>query len=68
MFCVLMLPLGWFWFGWFVWGIVLLLVGRRHPLVYDDAALGNGRRKLGWLALAIFLLCFTYAPLGTGGL
>ncbi len=25
------------------------------------------RRRLGWIALAVFLLCFSYAPIATGG-
>jgi membrane-associated protease RseP (regulator of RpoE activity) len=66
--CFLLLPLGKFWFGWVVWGLVLLWLGRRHPVIYDSADLGGGRRKLGWIALAIFLLCFTFAPVGAGGL
>jgi membrane-associated protease RseP (regulator of RpoE activity) len=66
--CLLMLPLGWFWFGWLFWGLILLWLGRRHPVIYDDAELTEGRRKLGWLALAVFLLCFTYAPIAAGGL
>ncbi len=67
--CLAMLPLAFFskWLGWAFWGAVLLLVGRRHPAIYDAAGLGEGRRRLGWLALAIFLLCFSYAPIGTGG-
>ena len=65
-----MLPLGYFthWFGWFFWGVALLLIGRRHPLLYDETHLNGGRRKLGWLALVVFLLCFAYAPVSAGGL
>lgn len=65
--CVAMLPLGVFWNGWTFWGAVLLLIGRRHPSIYDAADLGPERRRLGWIALAIFLLCFSYAPIATGG-
>ena len=65
--CVLMLPLGKFWFGWFVWGLALLWLNRRHPSIYDPATLSPGRRKLGYLALAIFLLCFSIAPISGGG-
>jgi membrane-associated protease RseP (regulator of RpoE activity) len=65
---LLLLPLGVYWYGWTVWGLVLLIVGRRHPMVYDSGVLDPGRRKLALLALAIFLLCFTLAPVATGGL
>jgi len=73
---LLMLPLGAaflinqrvFWAGWLLWGLVLLLFGRRHPMVYDRGELDHGRRKLALLALLIFLLCFTFVPVGTSGL
>ena len=73
---LLLLPLGAaflidqrkFWFGWLLWGLALLIFGRRHPLVYDSGGLDRGRRKLALLALVIFLLCFTFVPVGTGGL
>jgi Zn-dependent protease len=60
--CVCMLPLGFLWPGWAFWGLVLLLVGRRHPSIYDPAGLGPGRTRLGWAAAAIFLLCASVAP------
>jgi membrane-associated protease RseP (regulator of RpoE activity) len=66
--CILMLPLGIFWRAWFAWAIILWWLGRRHPAIYDSTALGEARGKLGWLALAIFILCFTYQPFADGGL
>jgi len=66
--CLLILPLGFLWLGWVLWALLLLWLGRRHPVVYDSTPLGPGRRKLGWLALALFLLCFIYAPIMSGGL
>jgi membrane-associated protease RseP (regulator of RpoE activity) len=66
--CLLMLPLGVFWPPWFVWAVILWLLGGRHPVIYDTSGLGEARRKLGWLALAIFILCFTYQPFADGGL
>jgi membrane-associated protease RseP (regulator of RpoE activity) len=65
---LLLLPLGKFWFGWLLWGLVLLIFGRRHPMVYDNRELDAGRRKLALLALVVFLLCFTFVPAATGGL
>ena len=66
--CILMLPLGFFWKAWFIWAVILWWLGRRHPAIYDSAELGRGRAQLAWLALAIFLLCFTYQPFADGGL
>jgi membrane-associated protease RseP (regulator of RpoE activity) len=73
---LLLLPLGAaflidqrkFWFGWLLWGLVLLIWGRRHPLVYDSGELDPGRRKLAVVALIVFLLCLTLVPAATGGL
>jgi membrane-associated protease RseP (regulator of RpoE activity) len=66
--CVLLVPLGKFWLGWLIWGVLLFALGRRHPGIYDSTDLGAGRRKLAWIALAVFILCFTFVPIGDGGL
>jgi membrane-associated protease RseP (regulator of RpoE activity) len=61
-----LIPLGiFFWWVWLFWA-VLLFWGRRHPTVYDSAELGESRRKLGWISLVVFLLCFTFAPIAPG--
>jgi membrane-associated protease RseP (regulator of RpoE activity) len=51
-----------FWPGWWIWAVVLFF-GRRHPPIFDPEPLGSARKKLAWLTLLIFLLCFTPAPL-----
>jgi membrane-associated protease RseP (regulator of RpoE activity) len=56
------LPLRETWLGWSVWGIILLWLGRRHPAIHDPVPLTPGRRLLGWLSLAMFLLCFMFDP------
>ena len=66
--CILILPLGIFWWAWFFWAIVLWWLGRRHPMICDATEPGAARRKLGWLALAIFILCFTWQPFADSGL
>jgi peptidase M50-like protein len=68
-FAALLVPIGiFFWSGWLVWAVLLLLFGMRHPAIYDPTELGPGRRRLAWLSLAIFLVCFTLAPISyTGG-
>ncbi len=52
----------WLWQGWLLWAVALFF-GRRHPPLFDNQALGSGRKQLAWLTLIIFLLCFTPAPL-----
>ncbi|PWU08786.1 MAG: site-2 protease family protein [Terriglobia bacterium] len=61
-----LIPLGiFFWWVWLFWAVILFW-GRRHPVVYDASDLGDGRRKLGWISLAIFVLSFTFAPIAPG--
>jgi membrane-associated protease RseP (regulator of RpoE activity) len=62
------LPTDNMWTGWTVWGVVLLWLGRRHPVIHDPTRLTAGRTWIGWLALAVFLLCFALEPIRAGGL
>lgn len=58
-----LVPLGiWYW-PWFVWAAVLFVFGMRHPSIFDATRLSQGRRRLGYIALAIFVLCFMAAPI-----
>lgn len=61
-FAVALLPLGFFYWPWYLWSALLLAFGMRHPSIFDPARLSAGRKRLGVLALAIFLLCFMVAP------
>jgi membrane-associated protease RseP (regulator of RpoE activity) len=62
-FIAALLPMGWFfWYGWLIWAALLLVFARRHPPVYDHAEIGAGRIQVGLLALVVFVLCFTLAP------
>lgn len=51
----------------YIWLLYTLMVVRviklDHPPAYEAHALNLPRRILGWFALAIFILCFTPAPL-----
>lgn len=51
-----------YWHGWFMWAVLLLLLGTRHPTVVDPVSLDRGRRLVALSALIIFLLCFTPTP------
>ena len=55
------------WAGWSLWGLILLRLGRHHPVIEDHTGLTPGRRILGWVALAVFVLCFALEPIGAGG-
>jgi membrane-associated protease RseP (regulator of RpoE activity) len=65
-FWVVVLGLGRWWAGWFVWAGLVLLVSRGrldHPVVLDAyRPLPRSRRRLAWAALALFLLTFAPAP------
>ena len=50
-------------FIWFVWSLFLLfLVGIEHPPVYVEVPLTRNRRILGWIAIAVFILCISPSP------
>ena len=53
---------------WLFWALVLFFVALRHPSIVDPNQLSPVRRWLGLAALAVFLLCFTLAPIRTNGL
>ena len=44
--------------------VMLVLLGPRHPrVIYEHEPLGRGRLFVAFLALAIFIVCFTPVPL-----
>jgi membrane-associated protease RseP (regulator of RpoE activity) len=63
-----LLLMGIAWEGWFVWALVLFVVGTGHPPpVFDEVPLTGPRKAVGVLAAVLFLLCFTLVPLSLGG-
>jgi membrane-associated protease RseP (regulator of RpoE activity) len=64
-FVALLVPLGFLYWPWLMWAAILFFFGMKHPTVYDESDLGPGRRKLAWVALAVFVLCFMLAPIET---
>jgi membrane-associated protease RseP (regulator of RpoE activity) len=66
-FVAVLVPIGIFFsWSWLLWAVLLALFGLRHPVIFDMADLGPTRTKLGWVALALFLLSFTLAPIRSG--
>jgi len=63
------MALGWTglgWTGWLVWSLLIIFLVRvKHPPVLRPQRLTPGRRILGYLAIAIFILCFSLQPLST---
>ena len=62
-FLIALLPMGLLWSGWWFWAVVLFFFARKHPPVYDQTEIGSARIKLGFLALVVFILCFSPAPI-----
>jgi membrane-associated protease RseP (regulator of RpoE activity) len=49
--------------GWLVFGLLLgRFTGIYHPPAPDERPLSAGRQVLGWVMVAIFVLCFTPSP------
>jgi membrane-associated protease RseP (regulator of RpoE activity) len=52
------------WEGWIVWGVLLIILGFRHPpIVYSWMPLDPRRKVIGWISLVIFVLTFTPVPI-----
>jgi membrane-associated protease RseP (regulator of RpoE activity) len=52
-----------FWEGWLIWALLLFFIGVRHPpVLLPHISLDDRRRKIGYYALAIFILTFVPAP------
>jgi membrane-associated protease RseP (regulator of RpoE activity) len=60
-----LIPLGYFfWEGWFVWVVLVLLIKVNHPPTLNDQLSLDAKRKvIGWLAMLIFILSFTPVPI-----
>jgi membrane-associated protease RseP (regulator of RpoE activity) len=51
-----------YWVGWILWGLFLLIPAMRHPRVPIEPVLSRSGLVLGAVGLAIFLLTFTPTP------
>jgi membrane-associated protease RseP (regulator of RpoE activity) len=56
--------LGWLWNGWWMWVLLILFLVRvKHPPVLDlDLPLDRKRQVIGWITMALFLLCIHPVP------
>jgi len=61
---VLLVALGFMWPGWWLWAVIVIVIGLRHPRLWDeDRPLDPRRRAVGWLCIAIFVVCFMAQPI-----
>jgi membrane-associated protease RseP (regulator of RpoE activity) len=54
-------------YSWLLWAALIVFFGMRHPVIIDPGPVGRKRAWLAVLALAIFILSFTAAPIRTAG-
>jgi len=56
--------LGFWWPGWWIWAVIALVMRVRHPWIPDEGApLDPRRRLLGFICILVFLVCFTPEPI-----
>jgi len=56
--------LGLMWPGWWLWVVITLFIGVKHPPVLDeDEPLDTRRLAIAFLVLLIFAVCFAPIPL-----
>ncbi len=64
LFLLVLAGLGTLWAGWWLWCVLILALGLRHPPVRDEGEpLGRWRQALAWVALALLVLSFSPAPI-----
>jgi membrane-associated protease RseP (regulator of RpoE activity) len=52
------------WFTWFIWAMIgYYIIKLYHPPVMDETPLDSKRMVIGWLCIAIFVLCFSFNPI-----
>lgn len=57
--------LGFFYWPWWGWAVLMFFFGRRHPLVYDNTPLPRARVTLSAGALLVFILSISVIPVAT---
>ncbi len=56
--------LGFVWPGWWLWVVIAVVLNPRHPRLWDeDLPLDRRRQLIGWITIAIFVLCFVAEPI-----
>lgn len=56
--------LSFWWIGWALWLFITLIMKPVHPpTLVDELPIGNGRKIVGYLAIAAFILCFMPVPI-----
>jgi membrane-associated protease RseP (regulator of RpoE activity) len=61
-FLAMLIPLGFFWWPWWIWAAILYRLGRKHPYIHDETGLDRRRQQWAIAAVVLFILCFMPAP------
>ena len=64
-FVLVLVGLGFFYKAWWLWAVVMFLLGRRHPLVYDQTPLRKTRLTQVAAAFILLLLSLAVVPVST---
>lgn len=57
-----LIGMGFVYWAWWFWAVVMFWLGRRHPLVYDSAPIQRPRMGLTLVAAVLFALSIVVAP------
>jgi membrane-associated protease RseP (regulator of RpoE activity) len=61
---LMLLAAGWWWSGWLLWAMIVLVLGLIHPPLADEQEpLDPPRRLLALVALILLVVCFMPIPL-----
>lgn len=63
---VALFVLGFFYWPWWFWALLMFLFGRRHRLVYDRASLSRTRESIAAVAAVLFVLSISVVPVRVG--
>ncbi len=67
LFFFVLIGLGFYWAGWWVWAGLVFILGLRHPPVLDESMpLEPKHRAIGYASLLILILTFVPVPFGVG--
>jgi membrane-associated protease RseP (regulator of RpoE activity) len=62
---LILIPLGFYWAGLWVWAGLVLILGLRHPPILDESIpLEPKHRIIGYVSIVIFIVTFVPVPFG----
>lgn len=66
---IVLSALGWFWNGWWLWVVLILLLGRTSAEPLDQITpLDKKHKRLGYFGILVFILVFMPIPIVTIGM